>query len=132
MRLRSPTPLKLLFIHISNSPAAPKHNHVVHPGLPPINWTLRPAGVFKLFGELQNLNDSARGADFRLLAQTNTTAGTALTPAGSFLMGHYPFFNAAVKGTGTRDCPIASLNLGSLSGRGGWRRRSRKNALVSN
>jgi len=41
---------------------------------------------------------------FRLLAETNTTAGMVLIPAGSFLMGNYLFYNTA---TNDPDIPDA-------------------------
>ncbi len=42
---------------------------------------------------------------FRLLAQTNTTTGMVLVPAGSFLMGNYLFYNSA---TNDPDIPDAN------------------------
>ena len=41
------------------------------------------------------VTNSAPAGYFRLLAQTNTTAGMVLIPAGSFLMGNYLFYNSA-------------------------------------
>jgi formylglycine-generating enzyme required for sulfatase activity len=51
------------------------------------------------------VTNSASSGYFRLLAQTNTTAGMVLIPAGSFLMGNYLFYNSA-----TNDPDIRSAN----------------------
>jgi formylglycine-generating enzyme required for sulfatase activity len=50
------------------------------------------------------VTNSAASGYFRLLAQTNTTAGMVLIPAGSFLMGNYLFYNSA---TNDSDIPDA-------------------------
>src|ERR1022692_1672572 len=41
------------------------------------------------------VTNSAPAGYFRLLATTNTTAGMALIPAGSFTIGNYLFYNTA-------------------------------------
>jgi formylglycine-generating enzyme required for sulfatase activity len=51
------------------------------------------------------VTNSAPEGYFRLMPQTNTTAGMVLIPAGSFLMGNYLFFNSA-----TNDTDIANAN----------------------
>jgi formylglycine-generating enzyme required for sulfatase activity len=51
------------------------------------------------------VTNSAPVGYFRLLAQTNTTAGMVLIPAGSFLMGNYLFYNSP-----TNDPDIGNAN----------------------
>jgi sulfatase modifying factor 1 len=51
------------------------------------------------------VTNSAPSGYFQLLAQTNTTAGMVLIPAGSFLMGNYLFYNSA-----TNDPDISNAN----------------------
>ena len=53
------------------------------------------------------VTNSAASGYFRLLAQTNTTAGMVLIPAGSFLMGNYLFYDSA---TNDPDLGVSDAN----------------------